>query len=171
MSKEKKKFGETGLGSFLKKAVEKLPHLAGVALDAVANPSQAVSIVRNALSGQDSTSPEVEKLQMEFMARELEFDSEMASLEQKDKENARELQKAALKSEKWLPQHFLYLLSGVVVVGAFVFGFALMFKTVPEENKRLVEMFADVFVFGGAIMVLQFFLGGSFRNRNKQNVE
>jgi hypothetical protein len=47
---------------------------------------------------------------------------------------------------------------------ASAFGVMLFFIEVPERNQRLVDMFCDVYLLAGALMVLQFFFGNSVRN-------
>lgn len=168
---DKKKFGQTGFGQFLKKAVSALPDIAVTAMDIVDNPANAIRLLKGQLQQKSTNDPVANQLLLELQMAEMDFELELAALDQKDRENARELQKEALQSDSWPAQHFLYLLSTFMVIGAFAFGIGLMFIEVPEANKRLVEMFADVIVFGGTIMVYQFFLGGSLKNKNKQNSE
>lgn len=174
MSKEKKPFWETGFGQFVQKASKVVPTIAGAVIGLP--PKAAIATVAQLLTD----SPELEGLALydELQEKKLAFEKELldadirlAELEQADKENARNLQAVALASESWLAQHYLYLLATVVVFAAIGFGVGLMFIIVPEGNKRLVEMFADIFLFGGAVMVLQFFFGGAFRNKQKQHTE
>jgi hypothetical protein len=88
----------------------------------------------------------------------------------KDVDSARDLQKAALAQEDVFAKRFLYYFAILIVVAAMGFGAGLFFIEVPEENRRLVEMFADVFVFSGALSVIYFFFGSSRSSAEKQVV-
>lgn len=120
---------------------------------------------------------ELEKVKVEMQkiifshVQEMESKSNEAfKLEVEDRDSARKLQIAAIASDDRFTKRFLYYLAGFVVASATGFGVGLFFWTVPEENKRLVEMFADVFLFGGAIMVLSFFFGSSKGSHDKDSI-
>lgn len=84
-----------------------------------------------------------------------------------DVQDARDMQKVALGQSSWLAKHYIYLLGTFILVSATGFGVALTFYVVPEENKRLVEMFADIYLFAGAMAVINFFFGSSIGSKEK----
>jgi hypothetical protein len=45
------------------------------------------------------------------------------------------------------------------LLAATFFGIALIYVEIPPDNRRLVEMFADVFLFAGGVAVIQYFIG------------
>lgn len=85
-----------------------------------------------------------------------------------DTKDARDLQKVALRQEDRFSKRFVYYLAIIIISAAILFGAALMFlEEIPEGNKRLVEMFADIFLFSGGLVVIQFFFGSSKGSRDK----
>lgn len=91
-------------------------------------------------------------------------------LEINDRSNARAMQIAALQQEDKFSKRFLYYLSSFVILSATGMGIALFFWDIPESNRRLIEMFADIYLFAGAIMVLQFFFGSSKGSQDKDKM-
>lgn len=91
-------------------------------------------------------------------------------LHQADRDSARKMQIAALQQNSWYAKNFVYLLSTITIVGAFGFAVALFFVTIPEKNTRLVEMFADLFLFAGGASVFNFFLGSSAGSSKKTDL-
>lgn len=91
----------------------------------------------------------------------------LIELELADRQNARNMQIAALTQSDQFSKRYLYYLSSFIVVAATVFGVLLFFIEVPEENKRLVEMFADIYLFAGAMAVINFFFGSSLGSKEK----
>ncbi len=86
---------------------------------------------------------------MEVLQTSLD-DIEKAYLQ--DVASARSLQISALNQADTFSKRFLYYLAAFIILSATAFGMMLFFVNVPEENKRLVEMFADVYLFaGGAV--------------------
>ncbi len=94
-------------------------------------------------------------------------DVEKAYLE--DVQNARALQVAALAQNDLFSKRFMYYLAAFIILSATAFGVMLFFLPVPEENKRMVEMFADVYLFAGALSVIYFFFGSSKGSHDKSD--
>lgn len=88
-------------------------------------------------------------------------------IEVQDRSNARALQIAALQQSGWLAKNFIYLLSLITIIGAAAFVIALFIVHVPDENRRLVEMAADLFVFAAALTIYQYFFGSSSGSKQK----
>lgn len=87
-----------------------------------------------------------------------------------DKQDARAMQVEALRQADLFSKRYLYFLASFLVLSAFVFGVGLMFYEVPEENRRMVEMFADIFLFSGAVTVVNFFFGSSKSSTDKTSI-
>lgn len=128
-------------------------------------------IFGKALSGEDGLIGGISKAADRFITtkgEKQEFLNEITSLANdklkimsEDRDSARKLQIAALNQSDLFSKRFIYYLAGFIIFAATGFGFALFFVEVPTENKRLVEMFADVYLFAGALSVIYFFFGSS----------
>lgn len=86
---------------------------------------------------------------------------ELEKMYLQDVANARALQVAALAQNDLFSKRFIYYLAAFIVVSATAAGFGLYWIEVPLENKRMVEMFFDVYLFAGALSVIYFFFGSS----------
>lgn len=84
-------------------------------------------------------------------------------LENADRDSARDMQKAALAQTDIFSKRFTYYLAAFVIIAAFGYGSALLFVEVPQENRRMVEQFNDMFTLTGALMVLSFFYGAAHK--------
>lgn len=84
-----------------------------------------------------------------------------------DVASARSLQVAALNQGDTFSKRFMYYLAAFIILSATTFGMLLFWVDVPEANKRLVEMFADVYLFAGALSVIYFFFGSSKGSHDK----
>lgn len=105
--------------------------------------------------------------EMEHQRRLEQLAQAAEQLHLEDVQSAREMQMEALRQKDRFSKRFVYVLAVVVILGAMSFGVALMYVEIPPENKRMVEMFADIFLFSGAVMVLQFFFGSSRSSDDK----
>ena len=108
------------------------------------------------------------KIEAQKALMELQQSSEKDYLQ--DMVNARDLQKSALGQLDNFSKRFIYYLAAFIVLSATGFGFCLFFVNVPEENRRLVEMFSDVYLFAGALSVLNFFYGSSQGSKDKSTI-
>lgn len=158
-----KPFKDTKIAAFLK---ETAPNVLSAVVDVAGNYFPPVKILSALIKG-DSTLTSEQKIEAENKVAEYEL-SELKEYLQ-DVQDARSLQKSAIASSDWLTRNYIYLLASVVILSAIFFGIALCYVSIPEGNKRLVEMFADVFLFAGAMMVLSFFFGSS--KGSKDNAE
>ena len=160
MKKEHPKFDK--VKAFLK---EKAPSVLDLIGDVLPNQG-TLGIIKNIISKEDI--PDPDKLEFERLVRDFEQQELQAYLT--DKQDARDLQKSALLQNSWLAKHYLYILASLVILAAIGFGIALIYINIPEKNQRLVEMFADIFLFSGAIMVLNFFFGSSKGSMDKNSM-
>jgi hypothetical protein len=78
-----------------------------------------------------------------------------------DRADARAMNTEIATSEysSWLARNFIYLMSSFLLLASTFFGVALIYVEIPPDNRRLVEMFADVFLFAGGVAVIQYFIG------------
>lgn len=136
------------------------------------------SFVKDVMAGADKlfTSKE-EKAQIERLLLEAEnkHKEQIISLtlqaqEQyfKDRQSAREMQKEALRQNDQFSKRFVYYLAILILLAAIGFGASLLWIEFPESNRRMIEMFADIFLFSGAMIVIQFFFGSS-RGSDEKN--
>lgn len=113
---------------------------------------------------------ELIKLDLEDKQKQADMAIKETELILKDTENARAMQIAALGQEDKFSKRFIYYLASFVVIAAVAFGIMLFFVFVPKENQRMVEMFADVFLFAGALTVLNFFFSSTVSSRKNSEV-
>lgn len=160
----KKKFKDTKIGQVLIKAAPKV-------LDLVDDYFPPAKLLTELIS-KDPTIPPMEKTNLfkeiaEYEQNEYKLWLEEVKLANENTKDARDMQRVAIQSSDWLTRNYLYLLASLVILSAIGFGVMLCFYTIPEDNKRMVEMFADIFLFAGAMMVLNFFFGSSAGSRKK----
>lgn len=86
-----------------------------------------------------------------------------------DVASARAMQIAALGQQDNFSKRYMYYLASFVVIAATLFGLGFFIVDIPEGNRRMIEMFADVFVFAGAITVINFFFGSSKSSHDKSD--
>ncbi len=91
-------------------------------------------------------------------------------MEFNDLANARDMQIAALKQDDRFPKRYLYYLASFIVLSAVAFGIFIIYVPIPPDNLDMVELFAHVFMFTGAVMVLQFFFGSSAGSLKKTDI-
>jgi len=140
----------------------------------------AEGLVKSITSGLDSliTNKE-EKLEAERKIQELvtthvremeKLSNERLRLEMEDRDSARKMQIAALAQNDNFSKRFVHYLAAFVLLSATGFGFGLFFWVPEEENKRMIEMFADVYLFAGAMVVLSFYFGSSKGSHDKDEM-
>jgi hypothetical protein len=156
----KKPFKDTKLGQFLSKTA---PKVLGVVADVLPDKG-LLGIVKNLIDNEPDMIAEQKAEALKLMQ---EFELELEKIELSDRNSARDLQKTALTQDDKFSKHYLYYLSSFVIVSSTAFGMMLFFVDFPESNRRLVEMFADIYLFAGAVMVLQFFFGSSQSSHDK----
>lgn len=155
----KKPFKETKFGKVL---TEKLPEAAKVVGELLPD-NGVLGVAKNLIKF--STISEADKT--DLLKQADQFEQEELRLIMEDRKDARDLQKVALQQEDKFSKWFVYILALIVILAAIAFGSMLFFIPVPEENKREIELFSDMFLFGGALMVLNFFYGSSKSSHNK----
>ena len=63
-------------------------------------------------------------------------------------------------------EKFMYVLGGVVVVGVITFTAALIFFSIPENNKEMVNIALGAFI-GAFLTVVGYFYGSSKGSSDK----
>lgn len=117
-----------------------------------------------------TTKQEKEEFLQAVRQREQEFRTQMQRFDMEDRANARQMQIEALRQGDSFSKRYSYYLATLIILAAIAFGVGLMFYEIPETNRRLVEMFADIFLFAGAITVIQFFFGSSKGSADKNQI-
>jgi hypothetical protein len=150
-------FKDWGIVNFLQ---DKLPDAAEDIAGAVANIATGgnpAKVIASLFAGRDELSKnDLQKAQQLFIN-----DLEREKMIDADRADARAMNTEIATSEysSWLARNFIYLMSSFLLLAATFFGVALIYVEIPPDNKRLVEMFADVFLFAGGVAVIQYFIG------------
>lgn len=160
--KDKKPFKETGVGKFL---TDKAPDLLGGALELVGDLTgkEVLENIGKKIQGSDELSIEDKAAALDL----LKLDLEEYKYELEDRQDARSMNEKTIKSEDPFVRRYIYFLAAFIIAASVSFGVMLFYVHVPEGNKRLVEMFADIFLFSGAVIVIQFFFGSSSGSKSK----
>ncbi len=87
-----------------------------------------------------------------------------------DRDSARKMQADALHQDDKFSKRFIYYLASFLLITATAFGVMLCFVQIPDDNKRLVEMFADFFFISSVGSVIGFFFGSSKSSHDKNSI-
>ncbi len=111
-----------------------------------------------------------EELILEHSAKQRELDIEEEKIHQKDREDARDLQKAALKSGDKFASWFIYLYATLITLLTFGYIFMVTFwdDLVPGENTRIVDTVLGFLLGVSLSAIIQFFFGSSSGSSEKQ---
>lgn len=135
--------------------------------------------------GQFITKPEDRQKALEFIeTKRLEAITEQnrhdevianASLEVekellKDKQDARDMQKAALQQQDKFAKRYVYYLASFIIGLVVLFDFCLLWVHYPPENRDMINQVSGVLNASALIMVLSFFFGSSKSSSDKQEM-
>lgn len=152
------------LDGIFKKGADAVIGSAGRALDGLLTNKEEVMVAQADLDRiKAEVAAEVNR-HFEEMGRQ---SNEITKVYLEDVANARAMQIAALQQQDLFSKRYIYYLASFIIVSATGFGLGLLYVTVPEGNKRLVEMFADIYLFAGALSVIYFFFGSSKSSQDK----
>jgi hypothetical protein len=163
----KKPFKDTKFAAFLQKAKAIVPDVAGVALEvATGDIPGAIDKVGDMLRKNKGNSPEAKALTVEFDRYRMEWIREMAEIELRDRESAREREVAMAQSGR---PDVMFWATGAAVIAAFlVCVYSVIFLQIPEANKELFShlmgMIEGAFIGG---MVMYYF--GSSKSSSEKN--
>ena len=86
-----------------------------------------------------------------------------------DKQNARDMQKAALMQNDLFSKRFVYYLAIAVLLFTAIWDYTVFFKTIADTNKDLVMFISGVINTAGFGAIMQFFFGSSKGSSDKQD--
>lgn len=158
MSKEKKPFGETKLGSFLKDKAPKVLDYVGDVL-----PDKGVlGIVKNIID-RDPEIPAEQKLEFEKLLQDHE--KEMYALEVQDRDSARHREIEVIKTLGHADRMQIFV--GAIMVLAFFTALIMIgFKEIPARNEHI--MINALGILEGAVLaVITYYYGSSMGSRIK----
>lgn len=147
------------LKSLFSVGAEKLVGTVGTVLDNLLTNSEEKEAAK--LEIQKEINRSIEALGSQAVEMEKAYLADVAS--------ARAMQIAALGQQDNFSKRYMYYLASFVVIAATLFGLGFFIVDIPEGNRRMIEMFADVFVFAGAITVINFFFGSSKSSHDKSD--
>lgn len=136
----------------------------------------AIKAVTGLLDGFNLSKQEKEQFSLEYAKLEAEQNKQkeeniIKEIEAayKNTADARAMQVAALNQTDLFAKRYVYFLSSFIMISAVTFGILMFFIHVPSENKRMVEMFGDVFLFAAAMTIINFFFGSSSGSTKKDD--
>ncbi len=165
-TKEKKPFGETGFGKFLKKASGVLPEVVDIAAKvATGNISGAIEAVSDGLKNKAANNVEAAKLLAELEQSRMTWELELERVYAADRDSARsrEVEMAKAGKRDIMPP---LLASAALIAFGFVL-YIIAFRIIPEENR---EMFIHLLgIIEGAMLVnvYSYYFGSSAGSRRK----
>lgn len=165
-TKEKKPFGETGLGKFLKKAGGVLPEAIDVAAKvATGNIGGAIETIGDALKNKAATNVEAAKLLHEFEQYKMTWELEIERIYADDRKDARSREVEIAKAGKRDIMPAILSIAGLLA-----FGFALWvitFRDIPQENKELFVHIMGIIEGAMLVNVYNYYFGSSAGSRRK----
>lgn len=99
--------------------------------------------------------------------RTIEQEMKLADLENQDRANAREAERARLKSGDKFIARFTYILALLMIAGSFTLLGMLLFVEVPDENETLVNVAFGVMFTTGLASVFQYYFGSTESTNSK----
>ncbi len=163
--KDRKKFKDRVIGGLLARVAPDLLRTVGDQIPVVSTLLK----VKDLVFGKKERG-EINETDFAEFNRLYELELQELDMRLKDTADARAMQVAALQSGDKFAGRYSYILASVIILAAIGFGVALMFVDLPEKNRRLVEMFADVFLFAGALQVINYFYGSSAGSKRKTDI-
>lgn len=120
--------------------------------------SQVLEMVQKLLTGKAE-----KQRQFELKLEELYQQNIQKELE--DRQDAREMQRAALSQNDRFSKRFIYYLSGIIIAIIFLGLGGLFYFHIPEGNEQLVSRIVDIFQNFG-MSVLGFYFGTKLKKTN-----
>lgn len=136
-------------------------------------PSQIIGLLENKQNiklQESEREAMMEQIKMQIEAQTAQHVNDMEAAHLADVDNARKMQIEALKQDDKFSKRFVYYLASFLILSATVFGIILAFVEIPTINENLFEMFAHVYLFAGAVTVVNFFFGSSKSSHDKNEL-
>lgn len=164
---DKKKFGETKVGAWLKKAGQHIPEIAAVGLEIVTGDiGGAAEKITDILGNKAQTDAKAKELAHEWRKYLVEFQRELIELENADRADARAREVAVVQAtgkRDWMQALVgiigLALLIFLVIVGVFY----------EPTNENVFHQLLGI-VEGVALSVFAYFYGTSKGSKDKQEI-
>ena len=161
MAKERKKFKDTKIGSWLK---EKAPNV----LEAVGDmlPDRGtLGILKNIINKNSGGKLSPEDIAEFNRMHELELQE--FELHNKNTESARNMQMTALGQEDVFSKRFVYYFAIIIFVSCVILIAMLFFLSPPAENVRIIDMALGTLLGAGISGIINFFFGSSMGSKDK----
>ena len=132
---------------------------ANMAVDAIADK---LGVERNEKSIEDHLRNHPEE-----MVKLEQLDVERLALEVQDRENAREMQKEAMKSDDPIVRRFVYLFAWFWGIVSAVYFFAVTFMEVPKTGEAFANFILGFLTGTAVATIIGFFYGGASKGDDK----
>ena len=103
----------------------------------------------------------------EEMVKLEQLDVERLALEVQDRENAREMQKEAMKSDDPIVRRFVYLFAWFWGIVSAVYFFAVTFMEVPKTGEAFANFILGFLTGTAVATIIGFFYGGASKGDDK----
>jgi len=103
----------------------------------------------------------------EEMVKLEQLDVQRLSLEVQDRENAREMQKEAMKSDDPIVRRFVYLFAWFWGIVSAVYFFAVTFMEVPKTGEAFANFILGFLTGTAVATIIGFFYGGASKGDDK----
>ena len=169
--KDKKPFGETGVGKFLKKAADVLPEVGALAFDFIGGPYEiAYDKVHSLIKG--SNDAQAPALLREMSEHEKDFKMELEAInleyyksDAADRKDARDREKTIIQAGRTDWEKLLVLVIGLGI-SAFVV-YSIVFIDIPEANQGLWTHLIGLIEGAILVQIYNYYFGSSKGSKDK----
>lgn len=164
---DKKKFKDTKVGQWLKKAGQHIPEIAAVGLEiATGDLGGAVEKVSEILGNKAQTDQKAKELLLEWRKYKMDFERELIAMENADRADARAREVAVVSATG--KRDWMQALVGIIGLGLLVFLVVVGVFFHPT-NKDVFHQVLGI-VEGVALAVFGYFYGTSKGSKEKQDI-
>jgi hypothetical protein len=103
----------------------------------------------------------------EEMVKLEQLDVDRLALQIQDRENAREMQKEAMKSDDPIVRRFVYLFAWFWALSSVVYFFAVTFFEVPKTGEAFANFILGFLTGTAVATIIGFFYGGAVKEEKK----
>ena len=126
------------------------------------------SVIDKPLSNEDALALRKFQVENELELKKLALDETKVYLA--DIQDARGMQKEALRQVDTFSKRFIYYLSILVIVLVFIFDYMLFFIDYPPANRDMINQVSGILNASALIMILAFFYGSSKSSGDKNDM-